>query len=52
MYEPMSKLDSDEALEDARKRLIDGVDDILEAAARKKAEKEAARAARKAAGKK
>lgn len=52
MYEPLSKLDSDEALEDARKRLIDGVDDILEAAARKKAEKEAARAARKAAGKK
>lgn len=52
MYAPLSKLDSADGLEDARKRLIDGIDDILETAARKKAEKEAARAARKAAGNK
>lgn len=49
LYEPVSKLDSTGGLEEARRRLLDGVDQVLEAAAKKKAEKEAVRAARKAA---
>ncbi len=52
LYEPVSKLDSEDALQVARKRLVDGIDQVLEAAAKKKAEKEAARAARKGAGNK
>jgi septal ring factor EnvC (AmiA/AmiB activator) len=52
LHEPITKLDSEDGLQDARKRLMNGVDHILETAARKKAEKEAERAARKAARKK
>jgi hypothetical protein len=49
IYDPLSKLDSADGLEDARRRLLGGIDDILETAARKRAEKAEARAARKAA---
>jgi len=50
LYEPVRVLDSDRALEEAGKRLLGAIDVILEAAAQKKAAKQADRAARRAAG--
>ncbi|BAH37749.1 MAG TPA: hypothetical protein DGD08_16375 [Gemmatimonas aurantiaca] len=48
-YDPVAKLDTPEALEQAYVRLLSSIDTILEDAARRKAEKEAKKAERKAA---